>query len=104
MVSQHVAARYGATVDLGRVGVWWSGSWRHPDDPARSVEAWALTIARTEMLRPYREVTQERFKTSQMVETWTWLATLDRRTCPMCAAIPGRRLRRHRASPPKRTP
>jgi probable F420-dependent oxidoreductase len=24
-------------VDLGRVGVWWSGSWRHPDDPARSV-------------------------------------------------------------------
>jgi SPP1 gp7 family putative phage head morphogenesis protein len=49
----------------------------------------ALTIARTEMLRPYREVTQERFKTSQMVETWTWLAVLDRRTCPMCAAMNG---------------
>jgi probable F420-dependent oxidoreductase len=25
------------TVDLGRVGVWWSGSWRDPADPARSV-------------------------------------------------------------------
>ena len=24
-------------MDLGRVGVWWSGSWRHPDDPSRSV-------------------------------------------------------------------
>jgi probable F420-dependent oxidoreductase len=24
-------------VDLGRIGVWWSGSWRDPDDPARSV-------------------------------------------------------------------
>lgn len=52
-------------------------------------KARALTIARTEMLRPYREVTQDRFKTSQMVETWTWLATLDRRTCPMCAAMNG---------------
>jgi probable F420-dependent oxidoreductase len=25
------------SVDLGRIGVWWSGSWRDPDDPARSV-------------------------------------------------------------------
>jgi probable F420-dependent oxidoreductase len=24
-------------VDLGRTGVWWSGSWRDPDDPGRSV-------------------------------------------------------------------
>jgi len=24
-------------VQLGRVGVWWSGSWRDPDDPGRSV-------------------------------------------------------------------
>jgi probable F420-dependent oxidoreductase len=24
-------------VDLGRIGVWWSGSWRDPDDPERSV-------------------------------------------------------------------
>jgi probable F420-dependent oxidoreductase len=24
-------------VDLGRIGVWWSGSWRSPDDPDRSV-------------------------------------------------------------------
>ena len=25
------------SVDLGRIGVWWSGSWRDPDDPGRSV-------------------------------------------------------------------
>jgi len=24
-------------VDLGRIGVWWSGTWRDPDDPGRSV-------------------------------------------------------------------
>ena len=24
-------------VELGRIGVWWSGSWRDPDDPTRSV-------------------------------------------------------------------
>jgi probable F420-dependent oxidoreductase len=26
-------------VELGRVGVWWSGSWRQPEDPAREVSA-----------------------------------------------------------------
>jgi probable F420-dependent oxidoreductase len=31
------AGGYGANVDLGRIGVWWSGSWRHPADPDRSV-------------------------------------------------------------------
>jgi probable F420-dependent oxidoreductase len=25
--------RYRATVDLGPIGVWWSGSWRSPDEP-----------------------------------------------------------------------
>jgi SPP1 gp7 family putative phage head morphogenesis protein len=49
----------------------------------------ALTIARTEMLRPYREVAKERFQASEMVRTWTWLAVLDARTCPMCAAMNG---------------
>lgn len=49
----------------------------------------ALTIARTEMLRPYREVAHERFRATQTVETWTWLATLDERTCPACAAMNG---------------
>jgi probable F420-dependent oxidoreductase len=24
-------------MDLGRVGIWWSGTWRHPDDPERGV-------------------------------------------------------------------
>jgi SPP1 gp7 family putative phage head morphogenesis protein len=49
----------------------------------------ALTIARTEMLRPYREVTHERFQASQVVTGWTWLAVLDARTCPVCAAMNG---------------
>jgi SPP1 gp7 family putative phage head morphogenesis protein len=49
----------------------------------------ALTIARTEMLRPYREVTHDRFKASPVVTGWTWLATLDARTCPACAAMNG---------------
>jgi SPP1 gp7 family putative phage head morphogenesis protein len=49
----------------------------------------ALTIARTEMLRPYREVTHERFKASPVVTGWTWLAVLDARTCPACAAMNG---------------
>lgn len=49
----------------------------------------ALTIARTEMLRPYREVTHERFKASAVVKGWTWLALLDARTCPACAAMNG---------------
>ena len=26
-------------MELGRIGVWWSGSWRDPDDPERSVAA-----------------------------------------------------------------
>jgi SPP1 gp7 family putative phage head morphogenesis protein len=52
-------------------------------------KARALTIARTEMLRPYREVTHERFQASQVVTGWTWLAVLDARTCPVCAAMNG---------------
>jgi SPP1 gp7 family putative phage head morphogenesis protein len=52
-------------------------------------KARALTIARTEMLRPYREVAHERFQASQVVTGWTWLAVLDARTCPVCAAMNG---------------
>jgi probable F420-dependent oxidoreductase len=29
----------GTSMDLGRVGIWWSGSWRLPDDPERDVAA-----------------------------------------------------------------
>ena len=32
------------SVDLGRIGVWWSGSWRDPDDPGRSVAAELETL------------------------------------------------------------
>jgi SPP1 gp7 family putative phage head morphogenesis protein len=49
----------------------------------------ALTIARTEMLRPYRTVTSQRFRETRIVQTWTWLATLDKTTCPACAAMNG---------------
>lgn len=53
------------------------------------VKGRALTIARTEMLRPYREVAHDRFRASEMVQTWTWLAILDSTTCPACAAMNG---------------
>ncbi len=32
------------TVNLGRVGVWWSGSWRDPDDPEHDVAAELETL------------------------------------------------------------
>jgi SPP1 gp7 family putative phage head morphogenesis protein len=52
-------------------------------------KARSLTIARTEMLRPYRQVTHERFRESQVVKSWTWLARLDGRCCPACTAMNG---------------
>lgn len=52
-------------------------------------KARALTIARTEMLRPYRTVTTQRFRETRVVQTWTWIATLDSSTCPACAAMNG---------------
>ena len=33
------AGGYGARVELGRIGVWWSGSWRHPVDQDLSTAA-----------------------------------------------------------------
>jgi SPP1 gp7 family putative phage head morphogenesis protein len=49
----------------------------------------ALSIARTETLGAYREVSKQRFGETKIVETWTWLAAVDARTCPACAAMNG---------------
>jgi SPP1 gp7 family putative phage head morphogenesis protein len=51
----------------------------------------ALAIARTETLGSYRAVTKERFLGSRIVSEWEWLAALDARTCPACAAMNGTR-------------
>lgn len=49
----------------------------------------ALTISRTEVLRAYREASQESFRSSPAVAKWRWQAALDTRTCPMCWAMSG---------------
>lgn len=49
----------------------------------------ALTIARTETLRVYRQATLERFQASSVLTGWTWVAKLDERTCPVCVALHG---------------
>lgn len=49
----------------------------------------AATIARTEALRAYRETSRLTYAASNVVETWTWHAALDRRTCPGCVVMHG---------------
>ncbi len=50
----------------------------------------ALAIARTEMLRSYRESTRAVYqRNSDVVKAWRWNAKLDRRTCPACWAMHG---------------
>lgn len=51
----------------------------------------AETIARTESLRAYRETSRETYKRSNVVAQWEWTAALDRRTCPACLGLHGRR-------------
>jgi SPP1 gp7 family putative phage head morphogenesis protein len=62
----------------------------------------ALTIARTETLRAYREVAHDTYDANASVRTgWVWSASLTGRTCPMCIVMHGRvfplnrRLRSH---------
>jgi len=50
----------------------------------------AMTIARTEMLRAYREGTRRRYAEAGVRE-WIWLSSRDRRTCPACLALHGRK-------------
>ncbi|MET0646982.1 MAG: phage minor head protein [Pyrinomonadaceae bacterium] len=51
----------------------------------------ALTIARTETVRAYREATRETYITNASVlRGWYWQAALGPRTCGMCLAMHGR--------------
>jgi len=50
----------------------------------------AETIARTEMLRAYREATRQSYlANSDVVKGWVWHAARDARTCAMCWAMHG---------------
>lgn len=51
----------------------------------------ALTIARTETLRAYREATRGTFQeNSDIVTGWRWRSARSERTCPACWAMDGR--------------
>jgi SPP1 gp7 family putative phage head morphogenesis protein len=50
----------------------------------------AETIARTEMLRAYREARRQSYLANDdVVEGWIWYSARDSRTCPMCWAMHG---------------
>jgi SPP1 gp7 family putative phage head morphogenesis protein len=50
----------------------------------------ALTIARTETLRAYREGTHQTYQANQhLITGWYWTASLSRRTCGACIALHG---------------
>lgn len=50
----------------------------------------ALTIARTEMLRAYRESALETYRANDdVVEGWLWMSALDARCCAVCIAMHG---------------
>ncbi|WP_375425487.1 phage minor head protein [uncultured Friedmanniella sp.] len=44
----------------------------------------ALSIARTEQYRAYREAQRQTWLADEGVTGWTWVANLDRRTCGFC--------------------
>ena len=50
----------------------------------------ALTVARTETLRAYRESSRETYQANEeLLEGWVWLAHLGPRTCASCLAMHG---------------
>lgn len=54
-------------------------------------QARARTIARTEMLRAYREAARETYRANRhLVTAWIWHATLSPTTCAACWAMHGR--------------
>jgi len=50
----------------------------------------ALAIARTEMMRSYREATRYEYMQAGVRE-WEWMATMDLRTCMACIGLDGHR-------------
>lgn len=56
----------------------------------------ARTIARTEMLRAYRESSRRTMLANQdVVQGWRWHSALDDRTCAVCYAMHGRTFKLH---------
>ena len=50
----------------------------------------ALTIARTEQMRAYRNASLQTYQAnSELLRGWRWLASPSRRTCPVCLAMDG---------------
>lgn len=49
----------------------------------------ALTIARTEVMRAWRESSRATYQQDPAVDGWTWWSALDRRTCASCWAQHG---------------
>lgn len=50
----------------------------------------AMTIARTETIRAYREATSRSLKqNSDIIAGWVWVASFSRRTCASCLALAG---------------
>jgi SPP1 gp7 family putative phage head morphogenesis protein len=50
----------------------------------------ALTIARTETMRAYRDSSSQAYADNgDVLDGWTWMASLSSRTCAMCIAMHG---------------
>lgn len=49
----------------------------------------ALTVARTEQIRAYREATRQQYEISGIVQQYKRLAAKNSRTCPLCLALDG---------------
>lgn len=50
----------------------------------------ALRISRTEVLRSYRSAGIQNYReNSDVIDGWTWMASLSKRTCAMCLAMSG---------------
>lgn len=63
---------------------------RELNESAGIVGSKAATIARTEILRAYNTATLENYRANDdVLDGWTWIAELDRRTCPVCWSLHG---------------
>jgi len=90
-IGQDVAPRMTATLAKG-IALGWG-----PRVTAREMRAQygvglnrALTIARTETLRSYREASAQVYKANaDILEGWIWVCACDRRSCASCWAMHG---------------